>query len=217
MLFRFCLRTATEQRNEKMIPEFSSHSLGSFRRARHDRALLFAGFCSESHTTGKASQTKGFPRQQFHGICRNRRTAGVRDRGGRQGFTLLELLIVLALLGIMAGVVAPATGRFLERMNFRRQTSALVAGIRYARLMAVGKGRPVEMRFDRQSGCFLFNGAVEEKKEVDLPEGAVFTFRPETFVFYPDGLATGGEMVSRNGRRSREFLIDPLTGIPVRQ
>ena len=169
----------------------------------------------------KACQVKGFPRQQFHGICRNERTGGVRRRVspifGRQGFTLLELIIVLALLGIMAGVVAPATGRFLDRMNFRRQTAALVAGIRYARLMAVGKGKPVEMRFDRQSGCFLFNGAVEEKKEADLPEDGVFEFRPETFVFYPDGLATQGEMVSRNGKRSQEFLIDPLTGIPVRQ
>ena len=136
---------------------------------------------------------------------------------GKRGFSLIELIMVLALLGIMAGVVAPATGRFLDKLSFRKQTAALVAGTRYARLMAVGKGRPVAMRFDGQSHSLSFSGAVEEKKEVELSEGAVFEFRPETLVFYPDGLATPGRMVSRSGRRSQEFLIDPLTGIPVRQ
>lgn len=136
---------------------------------------------------------------------------------GQQGFSLLELIMVLALLGVIAGVVAPATGRFLDRLSFRKQTSAVVAGVRYARLMAVGKGRPVEMRFDSQAHLFSFSGAVEEKKEINLPDGAVVEFRPEAFVFYPDGLATPGRMVLLSGKRSQDFLIDPLTGIPVRQ
>jgi len=136
---------------------------------------------------------------------------------GKRGFSLIELIMVLALLGIMAGVVAPATGRFLDKLNFRKQTATLVAATRYARLMAVGKGGPVAMRFDGQAKTISFSGAVEEKKAVELSEGAEFEFRPEILVFYPDGLATPGRMVSRSGRRSLEFLIDPLTGIPVRQ
>ena len=135
----------------------------------------------------------------------------------QRGFSLIELIMVLALLGVMAGVVAPVTGRFLDKLSFRKQTAALVAATRYARLMAVGKGRPVEMRFDGPSKSLSFSGAVEGKKAVELSEGAVFEFRPETLVFYPDGLATPGRMVSRMGRRSQEFVIDPLTGIPVRQ
>jgi type II secretion system protein H len=136
---------------------------------------------------------------------------------GQRGFSLLELIMVLALLGIMAGVVAPATGRFLDRLSFREQTAALIAGTRYARLMAVGKGGPVAMRFDRQTHLFHFSGAVEGDKAVDLPADAEFELWPETLVFYPDGLATPGRLVSRSGQRSQEFRIDPLTGIPVRQ
>jgi type II secretion system protein H len=136
---------------------------------------------------------------------------------GRRGFSLLELIMVLAVLGIMAGVVAPATGRFLDKLSFRRQTAALVAGTRYARLMAVGKGRPVAMRFDGQAHQLSFSGAVEETKEIELSEGVEFVLRPETLVFYPDGLATPGRMLARSGSRSQEFRIDPLTGIPVRQ
>ncbi|MHB8149729.1 MAG: GspH/FimT family pseudopilin [Desulfobulbia bacterium] len=136
---------------------------------------------------------------------------------GRRGFSLLELIMVLAVLGIMAGVVAPATGRFLDKLSFRKQTAALVAGTRYARLMAVGKGRPVAMRFDGQAHLLSFRGAVEETKEIELSGEVELELRPATLVFYPDGLATPGRMLVRNGSRSQEFRIDPLTGMPVRQ
>ena len=136
---------------------------------------------------------------------------------GRRGFSLLELIMVLAVLGIMAGVVAPATGRFLDKLSFRKQTAALVAGTRYARLMAVGKGRPVAMRFDGQTHLLSFRGAVEETKEIKLSGDVELELRPETLVFYPDGLATPGRMLARSGSRSQEFRIDPLTGMPVRQ
>ena len=125
--------------------------------------------------------------------------------------------MVLAVLGIMAGVVAPATGRFLDKLSFRKQTAALVAGTRYARLMAVGKGRPVAMRFDGQTHLLSFRGAVEETKEIKLSGDVELELRPETLVFYPDGLATPGRMLARSGNRSQEFRIDPLTGMPVRQ
>ena len=125
--------------------------------------------------------------------------------------------MVLAVLGIMAGVVAPATGRFLDKLSFRKQTAALVAGTRYARLMAVGKGRPVVMRFDGQTHLLSFRGAVEETKEIKLSGDVELELRPETLVFYPDGLATPGRMLARSGSRSQEFRIDPLTGMPVRQ
>lgn len=172
---------------------------------------------SEIFFDNKICRGKGFLRRYCCKIHRNGDFSGAQVCGSKHGFSLLELLMVLALLGILAGLVAPATGRFFNSLNFRKQASALVAATRYARLMAVGKGRPVEMRFDSQSHLVHFSSGVEAEKELDLAESAVVEFRPETLVFYPDGLASPGRLALRSGQRSQEFLIDPLTGIPVRQ
>jgi len=132
----------------------------------------------------------------------------------QRGFSLIELICVMVLLGIIAGVAAPATGRFLDSLGFRRQTAELMAAVRYARLVSVGRGKPVEMRFDPASKVFAFRGAVSEVREVALQDDGSFEFSPEILVFYPDGLATPARLVSKSGRRSREFVVDPLTGIP---
>jgi general secretion pathway protein G len=42
-----------------------------------------------------------------------RARAPVRDRSGQDGYTLLELLVVLAILGLLVGLVAPAALRQL--------------------------------------------------------------------------------------------------------
>ncbi|MGV1100712.1 pilus assembly FimT family protein [Thiovibrio sp. JS02] len=136
---------------------------------------------------------------------------------GRRGFSLIELLLVLMLLGIIAGVAAPATGRFLDSLRFREQTAELLAAIRYARLMAVGRGRPVHLHFVPEEKALFFNGAVTERKPLTLAENGEVVFTPEILTFYPDGLATPARLVARSGRRSAEFVVDPLTGIPARE
>ena len=41
-----------------------------------------------------------------------------KAEGADKGFSLLELLTVLVLLGILAAVSVPAIGRFMENLSF---------------------------------------------------------------------------------------------------
>jgi type II secretion system protein H len=133
-----------------------------------------------------------------------------------RGFSLLELLTVLLLLSLIAGITAPAVGRFLDNLSFRKQTATLLAALRYARLMAISKGEKVVVAFEDAEGTvMLFKGGVEETREFDLDEDASFSMESEEIIFYPEGQATPVRLSSSKGDREQTILIDPLTAIPL--
>ncbi|MEL6490699.1 MAG: type II secretion system protein [Cyanobacteria bacterium J06621_3] len=55
------------------------------------------------------------------------------------GFTLIEMLIVLSVMGIIAGLAAPGWGRFLERSRLNTTSQDIYASIRAAQTQAQAK------------------------------------------------------------------------------
>ncbi|MGH7459328.1 MAG: GspH/FimT family pseudopilin [Longimicrobiaceae bacterium] len=64
------------------------------------------------------------------------------------GFTLLEILVTLVLLGIMAGLTVPALGGMASENKIERSLDRVAADLTYARMLAIRSGSPVVMRFD---------------------------------------------------------------------
>lgn len=58
-----------------------------------------------------------------------------------RGVTLLELLVVLALAGVLAGVALPAARRLHDAIVTERAAQAIVAAHRVARFTAIMRGR----------------------------------------------------------------------------
>jgi general secretion pathway protein H len=133
-----------------------------------------------------------------------------------RGFSLLELLAVLVMLGFLAGLSAPAVGRYMDNLEFRKQVGSVAAALRYARLTAVAKGRQVELSLAADEGPALrFSGAVEELRPTDLGKEGRLTLEPAVIVFYPEGRATPGLLTLTSGERRRTISLDPLTGLPI--
>ncbi len=139
---------------------------------------------------------------------------GHRQAVPAPGFTLLELMVVLVLLGMAVAVTAPATGRFLDRLERRKQERRVMAAVRYARLQAVTSGRPVILRPGEDGRVLVFTGGVDERREIGLADGQRLLFDPDTVVFYPEGMATPATITLAGDRRSRTIVVDLLTGLP---
>ncbi len=68
-----------------------------------------------------------------------------------RGFTFLELMIVITLLGVLAAVTVPKMGNIFRHGQLEAGTRDLVATLRYARHAAILRGDGVEVRFDPEN------------------------------------------------------------------
>ena len=69
----------------------------------------------------------------------------------RKAFTLVEALIVVAIIGIMVTVALPAFNRFYQMFKFRTAMNQIVTDMRSARQAAITNGRPVKLSFIKLS------------------------------------------------------------------
>ena len=104
-------------------------------------------------------------------------SSGRCHRGARRGgFTLLEMLVVVALIGVLALVVFPSIIEIIMRSQTRNFARTSESFVNFARLRAIRGGRPVSVIFEsRPDGSgeqFTTISAV-----VDTDEDGVGDFR----------------------------------------
>lgn len=68
-------------------------------------------------------------------------------RRSRLGFTLTEILMVIAIIGILVSITIPLASSMPASKELSSEADNLASRINYCRLLAVSSGRPVELRF----------------------------------------------------------------------
>jgi len=68
-----------------------------------------------------------------------------RGASGVRGFSLLELMVVLALASVLATLAIPSYQALLQRWALRTEAQALVDDLRHARAQALSRGQSVSI------------------------------------------------------------------------
>jgi general secretion pathway protein H len=139
----------------------------------------------------------------------------VRRRSARdRGFTLFELLVVIVLIGVAAGIVGVAVNRGMQAAAERRALGQIVDSLRAARVQAIVSGQPARTVFDLDRRSVRAPG----KKPVSWPANLRLELHTAerlgaAFEFYPDGGASGGHILLGRGQSRWRIDVAWLTGV----
>ena len=156
-------------------------------------------------------------------------------KSSASGFTLMELIVVVTILGIAVSFILPSFGRGLDHWRLRGAVREVATLIKFARTQSVAAMRPLHVAFDRSRSLYWLDNAdapvINDHAQADerkirlysLPDGVRFGeaegggFAMDEgqvrIIFFPRGGSSGG-VVQLVDERERVYRIrvDSVTG-----
>jgi type II secretion system protein H len=137
-----------------------------------------------------------------------------RDRG----FTLLELIVTMAVLALVVGLAVPTIGRSTEAVRVRAEVAGFSALLRHARERAIVTQTPqaivvdpaahrVSRRAGGPDGEVRETRLLSERLTVEATPPPALTVR-----FEPQGGSSGGDFRLTSGGVTYRVTVDALTG-----
>lgn len=146
----------------------------------------------------------------------------IRDE---RGFSMMEMMIVLVLIGLMASLAVPSWLEQMPRLETQAEVREVVAKMREARSLAISRKEPTGLSFNGGNGTwtvFLDNNPadnVHSSSDSAMSTGSLGTrvlvsyngFNNQDVVFNPDGSAVQSGAVCLNAEdNSAVYTVDVL-------
>ena len=146
------------------------------------------------------------------------------------GFTLLELVLVLLLMGLIAGFTLPFVASTLDRLKLQSEVRKISSALQFARSEAISKKAIFTFNVDMDESKYWLampkHNEVTQSKPIDKTvrildyQGADETLKEGSFMilFYPSGNSSGGTLrfksINDKDENIYAVIIDPIIGKP---
>lgn len=126
----------------------------------------------------------------------------------RTGFTLIEVLAVLAITVMISTLAFPRMETAIARFAFDQTLTAVTANLRVAAAESLSTGKRVSLSVAKDGRSYAWQGVSprllpDTVRMKQVSEGPI--------AFYADGSSTGGVLEIASGTRQARIAVDPIT------
>jgi prepilin-type N-terminal cleavage/methylation domain-containing protein len=144
---------------------------------------------------------------------------GITKSNREAGVTLLELLIVVTIIGVVAGVSFPAVTSGLAGLRLNSASGSLASFLTSSMNRVDRREEAAAIVVSPKENLiavYTARSGDKPERKMDLPAGITIEGEePQRYLFQPGGTVPRMTVVLKNDKGSRRSVqIDPVTGVP---
>ena len=133
----------------------------------------------------------------------------------KKGVTLIELVVVMAIIAIGAVMVAPNIGAWIPNYRLRSSTRDIVSALRTAQMKAISMNTQYQVAFNPGAGSYILQyqdtggNWINEGVTQALPSGiqiSGMTFPGNNATFYPNSTCSDGSITLVNPKGTSKTI-----------
>jgi prepilin-type N-terminal cleavage/methylation domain-containing protein len=145
-------------------------------------------------------------------------------RGAHRGYTLMEMMVVVALVAIAAALVAPSIGHAFGNFELRLAATSVSTLFKQARTRAVYEGHSCAVVFGpaaesprtlylvREDGKTLERAVLPSGVKLRIERGGEWSYETEPLHFFSNGSSQAAQFdLAGDRERHLQLVLDPLT------
>ena len=135
----------------------------------------------------------------------------------RRGVTLIELVLVVAIVGLIAGLSFPAVNSGIDSIRLQSAANSVASFLNGAMNRAERRQSVIEVVIDPQANQLaLHSSEAGYQRTLEMPPHvALAGDQPHTLLFLPGGSVPRFAIDLVNGRGARKRVsVDPISGAP---
>jgi prepilin-type N-terminal cleavage/methylation domain-containing protein len=141
----------------------------------------------------------------------------VISSGSKRGVTLIEMMIVMAIIAIIVAISFPAAAAGLEALRLRSASDSVIGFLNQALTRTDRHQEPTEIIVNpAERTLSMFTADPKFVKKLQLPDGIkIAGDEPRRFLLMPGGAPPTLDIDLSNPRGAHKIVrIDPITGVP---
>lgn len=153
-------------------------------------------------------------------------SVGKTERSSQSGITLMEMLVVTAIISLMVGISFPAITSGVDSLRLNAATNSVVGFFNSGLNRAERRQQVVEITILKTENALIMRSTEAGFfRRLELPDGITITHvfpelpenpdAPHSFFLYPGGTAPRfGVQLTNRRNVERIVRVDPITGVP---